>query len=454
MPSLSPAARAAFAEAVGPDAMSEDRDVLGPRLVDWRGRRLGDAALLVRPRSLHEVVAVVRAALAHAVALVPQGGMTGLVGGALPMPGRASVLVGMEQMKAIRHVDAAAGVLVAEAGVVLDHVHAAAAAAGRRFALSLAARGSATIGGLVATNAGGTQVLRHGPMRRLVLGLEAVLPDGSVLRQLSALRKDNTGFDIKQLLIGAEGTLGIVTAAALALAPAMRQRTVAWAGLKSPDAALALLGALGAVVESFELVPADGLALVLAHLPGARAPLAGPHRWHALIEVEDTAEAIVPTLAAHADDAVIAASGAQADALWALREGLPEAERRDGPAVKHDIALPVSAVPAFLADVSPAVEARFPGGRVLAFGHLGDGNLHFNVRAPDAAWIAANAVAVTAFVDDEVMAMGGAISAEHGIGAFRAGELVRLGDPGKLAAMRAIKAALDPAGIMNPGKLW
>jgi FAD/FMN-containing dehydrogenase len=450
-------ALSALGEAVGADAVTTDRDILAPRELDWRGRRLGEAAAMARPASLAQSQALVRAALAHGLALVPQGGLTGLVGGALPLGGgRPAVLVGMERLAAIRSLDPEARVLVAEAGVVLDRVHEAAHAAGLRFPLTLAAHGSATVGGLVSTNAGGTQVLRHGTMRARVLGLEAALPDGSALHQLAALRKDNAGMDARQLLVGAEGTLGIVTAAALALAPPLAARTVAWAGVATPADALALLGALPDGVESFELMPGDALALVEAHIPGARAPVALVHPWHVLIDIEAEAEALAGPLGAHAAEAVIAQSDAQAAALWALREAVPEAERRAGPALKHDIALPVAAVPDFLAAVAPEVEAAAPGARVLAFGHLGDGNLHFNVRAPagDAAgWIAAHGGRLTRLVHDRVAGRGGSIAAEHGVGWFKREELARLGDPGRLAVMRAVKAALDPHGVMNPGKL-
>ena len=461
MADLSPEARAALCDAAGPDGWSADADTIAPRLTEWRGRTLGHSGLLLRPQGVAAVQAIVRAAVAHRVAIVPQGGRTGLVGGALPVPGRASVLLSTERLARIRAVDADGLTLVAEAGVVLDAVHAAAAAAGLRFPLSLAARGSATVGGLVSTNAGGVQVLRHGTMRARVLGLEAVLPDGTLLDQLGPLAKDNTGLDIKQLLIGAEGTLGIVTAAALALAPVPPERIVAWAGVDSPAAALMLLaalrGAVGEQIESFELLPGDAAAMVARHVPGHRDPLPGVPRA-VLIEVAGTgiAPGLEAALAAHAPDSVVATSEAQAAALWAIREALPEAEKREGAAVKHDISLPVAAVPAFVARVGAEVEASFAGARVFAFGHLGDGNLHYNVFAPPgggSAWVEAHGPAVTRLVHDRVVAMHGSISAEHGIGAFKADELARLGDPGKLAAARAIKRALDPLDIMNPGKL-
>ena len=461
---LSPAL-AAIRAAVG-DRWSADPGVLAPHLVDWRGRVRGAAALIVWPRSTAEVAAIVRAAAAGRVPLVPQGGNTGLVGGATPDAAGTAVIVSLARLAAIAPVDAAGQTLTVDAGAILADVHAAAAAAGMVFPLDLAAKGSATIGGLVATNAGGVQVLRHGTMRARVAGLEAVLPDGAVLDQLSPLVKDTGGYDIRQLLIGAEGTLGIVTRACLRLVPAPRTRVVAWSGVADPTAALALLarlrGDLGDVVDSFELLPLAGVDLVAAH--GGRAPLSVRAPWQVLIELatvraDPTLAAALGEALAAADvaDAVIAQSGAQAAALWRLRETLPEAERRDGVAVKHDIALPVPALPAFAAAATPAIEAAWPGSRVLAFGHVGDGNLHYNVRAPagadSAAWVAAHGGAITAAVNDRVVAMGGTIAAEHGIGSVKAGELARLGDPGRLAAMRAVKAALDPLGIMNPGKV-
>jgi FAD/FMN-containing dehydrogenase len=342
---------------------------------------------------------------------------------------------------------------------------------GRRFPLSLGAKGSATIGGLISTNAGGTQVLRFGTMRGLVQGLEAVLADGSIYGGLAALKKDNRGYDLRQLLIGAEGTLGIVTAASLKLAPAVGARAVAWVGLASPDSALRLLRLLesnmGEAVESFELVPKSALDLVLAHVPGTRAPLEASHAWNILIEA--TAPMVAPdpekalTAALRAgfeykliDDAVIAANEAQAEAFWRLRDSISEAEKKDGPAAKHDLSVEVSAMPAFVTDAAEAVERRFAGTRVIAFGHLGDGNVHFNVRAPDGAdedWQRGEGGEVTRFVHDLVVAAGGSISAEHGIGQMRLAELARVGEPARLAAMRAIKKALDPDCIMNPGKL-
>ncbi len=455
----------AIRAAVG-DGWSADPAVLAPHLVDWRGRVHGAAAMIVWPRSTAQVAAVVRAAAAGRVPLVPQGGNTGMVGGATPDGTGTGVVVALNRMDGIGAPDLAGLTLVAEAGAILANVHAAAAAAGAAFPLDLAAKGSATIGGLVATNAGGVQVLRHGTMRARIAGLEAVLPSGAVLDQLSPLVKDTSGYDIKQLLIGSEGTLGIVTRVALRLVAAARTTVVAWAGVASPVAALALLqrlrGDLGDVVESFELLPLAGVELVAAH--GLKPPLATAAPWQVLIELASVRAdpglaAALADLLADADvlDAVIAQSEAQASELWRIRETLPEAERRDGVAVKHDIAVPVVALPAFVAATTPAIEAAWPGSRVLGFGHLGDGNLHYNVRAPagsdSAAWAAANGAAITTAINDRVIAVGGSIAAEHGIGSVKAGELARVADPVKLAAMRAIKAALDPLGIMNPGKV-
>ena len=460
-PPPSKEALAALKAAAGTD-WTTDPDLIGSRLVDWRGRYHGATPLLLMPRDVATVQAIVRAASAHRVALVPQGGNSGLVGGGIPPADGSAVLVSLSKMNRICSVDVAGQLLVAQAGVILADVHAAAAEHGLRFPLSLGAKGSATMGGLAATNAGGVQVLRHGTMRALVAGLEAVLPDGSVLHQLQGLAKDNTGLDIKQLLIGAEGTLGFITAIAVKLVPAPAYRVVGWAGVDRPQRALALLIRLrqlsGNQVESFELMPADGVDLVASQL-GLAPPLAGRHAWQCLVELAgpQPLDDVLAQGLGDADDAVIAQSDAQAAALWRRREELPLAERQDGPAVHHDIAVPVSAMPDFAEQAAAVVETQFPGARVLAFGHLGDGNLHFNVRAPvgeGAAWVAAHRDAITRQVHDMVAAAGGSISAEHGVGVMKRDDLARLGDPARLAAMRAVKQALDPLGIMNPGKLY
>ena len=457
---------------LGPKGFTTDPDAMAPWLTDWRGRVRGSAAALLSPATVEEAAAVVRLAAAGRVALVPQGGNTSMVAGATPPADGRALLFSTRRMRAIRTISPDDNVAVAEAGVVLSDLHAAAEAIGRRFPLSLAAKGSATVGGLISTNAGGTQVLRFGTMRAQVLGIEAVLPDGTRFDGLSALRKDNRGYDLRQLLVGAEGTLGIVTAASLRLLPAVGSRAVAWVGVPNPQAALTLLrrleAATGEAVESFEIVPDVALQLVLQHIPGTRAPLTGEHRWHVLIEATapggapDPADRLSAELAAAAEaglieDATLAASETQAEAFWKLREIISEAERIDGLSAKHDVSVPVSAMPSFLEEGRAAVESRFPGARVLAFGHLGDGNIHFNVRAPasadGAAWMTQDGRQVSAFVHDLVSERGGSLSAEHGIGQTKLADFARTAGTTRLAALRAIKQALDPHGIMNPGKL-
>jgi FAD/FMN-containing dehydrogenase len=470
-PAPSPALLSALAERLGPAGFTTDSADLAPWLTDWRRRLTGTAAAMVSPASVEEAAFVVALARAEGVAIVPQGGNSSMVAGATPAgpaEGRA-LLVSMRRMRAIRSVSTEDNALVAEAGVVLADLHEAAERAGRRFPLSLAAKGNATVGGLVSTNAGGTQVLRFGPMRSLVLGLEAVLPDGSLLQGLAPLRKDNRGYDLKQLLIGGEGTLGLVTAATVKLVPAFQARAVAWVGMRSARDALALLrrleDGLGEAIESFELVPAEGLALVLRYIPETRAPLSDAWAWSVLVEaVGDsvTGERLQAALAKEIDDglvgdAAIASSESQADGLWKLRESLSEAEARDGMAAKHDIAVPVADMPDFMESAAKAVTDRFPGTRPIAFGHLGDGNVHFNIRAPaggdDKTWFADQAPAISNFVHALVTRAGGTMSAEHGIGRLKREDFLALADPVRMRAMLAIKTALDPAGIMNPGAL-
>lgn len=456
---------------LGPKGFSADPDDLAPRLTDWRGRYHGKAAALLSPASTAEVAAAVALCAEAGAPLVPQGGNTSMVGGATPDASGEALLLSTRRLDRIRALEAGAGIAVCEAGVILQTLHEAALAIGRRFPLTLGARGSATIGGLVSTNAGGTQVLRFGPMRSLVLGLEVVLPDGSVFDGLTPLKKDNRGYDLRQLLIGAEGTLGVVTAASLRLVPAIGERAVAWVGLADAQKAMRLLWHLditmGEAIESFELVPKSALDLVLDHIPGTRPPLASAAPWNVLVEAVSPMFAPGPEPLLYeglrsavelgiAGDATIAASEAQAEALWRLRDSISEAERQDGPAAKHDISVVPEAMADFMTEAAAAVEARFPGTRVNAFGHLGDGNVHFNVRAPDRAapaWVEAEGAAVSRYVHDLVTAAGGSISAEHGIGQMKRDELARLAEPARLHALRAIKQALDPRNIMNPGKL-
>lgn len=472
MSEISAAALDAFATLLGPKGFTRDPDLIAPWLDDWRGRYRGHSPAMLSPANAAEVQAALGIARAHGVPLVPQGGNTSMVAGATPPADGSALILSMRRMNAIRSLSPDEGVVVAEAGVILANLHDAALAQGMRFPLTLGGKGSATVGGLVSTNAGGTQVLRFGTMRALTLGVEAVLPDGTLFEGLDPLKKDNRGYDLKHLLIGAEGTIGVVTAASLQLVPAALDRAVGWVGLESPHRALALLRFLqdrsGNALEGFELIPADSLGLAVAHLPDARAPLAGPHCWHALIEFvrtdpadEPPGEALANLLAAAIekglfDDAVIAASETQAEAFWLLRDSLSAAERAAGPAVQHDISVPVPRMPDFMVDAAADVERAFPGTSVSAFGHLGDGNVHFHVRAPvgaDRGWVAAPGASISAHVHNLVVAAGGSISAEHGIGQMKRDENARLADPARLASLRAIKQAFDPAGIMNPGKL-
>ena len=394
-------------------------------------------------------------------------------GGATPDTSGEQVLLSLRRMDAIRSLDPTARQVTCDAGVILQNLHDAAAKERLRFPLTLGGKGSATIGGLISTNAGGTQVLRHGTMRAQVLGLEAVMADGSVIDTLTLLKKDNRGFDLKQLLIGSEGTLGIVTAATLRLLSEIGERQAVWVGLSSiKDARRLLLDcqeAAGNFLEGFEVLPRHSLDAVLDHLPDARAPLQGDYAWHALIEfacdagreeeMRDTVHALLERAMEHDlfDNAIVAANETQADNFWLLRDSIAPAERAIGPAMQHDISVPVATMADFVEEASAAVERRFEGTKAVAFGHLGDGNVHFHVLAPPCArraeWEAGQGKAISAFVHDLVTRWNGSISAEHGIGQVKRDELGRLGDPAALAVMRSVKTALDPLGILNPGKL-
>ena len=458
------------AERFGAKAVLTGAAEIAPWLSDWRGRVHGASPAILAPASTAEVAEIVRMAAAFGVPLVPQGGNTGMVAGATPPADGSALILSLRRMNRIRSLDPEGNVAVVEAGVILANLHSAAEEQGRRFPLTLGARGSCTVGGLCATNAGGTQVLRFGTMRALVLGVEAVLADGSIHDGLGGLKKDNRGYSLDQLLVGSEGTLGVITAAALRLVPAVQGRAVAWLGLASPADALAVLRSLERVtrqVEGFEIVPGDSLALVLRHIPGTRPPLAGEHDWHVLVELTDDGslgeapDALLGRVLAPlverslVEDAAIAASEAQAEAFWRIRDSISEAERAEGPTLAHDISVPVDAMPAFMVDAAREVERAFPQTSASGFGHLGDGNVHFHVRAGAAAspdWYERDAPAITHMVHDLVTAAGGSISAEHGIGQMKRDELARLA-PERVAALKAIKQALDPKGIMNPGKL-
>jgi FAD/FMN-containing dehydrogenase len=431
-------------------------------LEEPRGRFHGRAAAILRPASTAEVAAAVAVCARSRVGIVPYSGGTGLVAGQVAGDAPLPVVLSFERMARIRDLDLADGVLVAEAGCVLADVQAAARAAGRLFPLSLASEGSARIGGLLATNAGGVNVLRYGNARDLCLGVEAVMADGSVLHGLGRLIKDNMGYDLRHLLIGAEGTLGLITAASLRLFAPPAETAIAWVAVASPAAALELLaamrGALGGAISAFELMHVQGLAFLGEVLPHIPVPPTMPGDWVVLAEAADAAGAEVgarleASLAAAAD-ALIAQSDAQRAAFWRVREAIPEANRLIGAVSSHDIGLPPGRIAEFVARAGPAIAAIDPALRVNCFGHLGDGNLHYNVFPPRGHTrdeYDSRREAVKLAVHDLTHALGGSVGAEHGVGRLKAGDLVRYGDPGKLAAMRAIKAALDPQGILNPG---
>ncbi|WP_018410210.1 FAD-binding oxidoreductase [Methyloversatilis thermotolerans] len=461
--------RAALGEA---HVLHEAADT-APYCTDWRGRYRGDALCVVRPASVAEVAAVVRVCTEAGVAMVPQGGNTGLCGGATPRSGRHEVVVNLSRLNRVRALDADNASITVEAGCKLAAVQAAAREAGLLFPLSLASEGSCEIGGNLSTNAGGVHVLRHGNAREQVLGLEVVLPDGRIWDGLRSLRKDNTGYDLKQLFIGAEGTLGFITAAVLRLRPLPACSALAWVALPDVRSAIALLRHLqahaGDALNAFELVGRDALDLVLRHIPGTRDPLSAPHPWYVLIELagaeQGGARALEPVLESVLDralenalvaDAVIAQDGPQASALWALRENISEAQRIEGFSVKHDISVPVSAIPAFTECTGAALGELLPGVRIVAFGHAGDGNLHYNLSFPDAAdnaALLADAARASALVHDTVQAFAGSISAEHGIGQLKRDLLPRYKSEVELDMMRAIKSAFDPRDLMNPGKV-
>jgi len=453
---------------LGEGGWSQDPDRLAPKLVEWRDRWSGTTPLLVLPRNTAEVAAIVGICAESGTAITPQGGNTGLVGGQIP---DGEILLSLERMRAVREVNVDDDVLIVEAGLTLAEAHDVAAKVDRRFPLSLASEGSCTIGGLISTNAGGVAVLRYGTMRQLVLGLEAVLPNGEVWNGLKRLRKDNTGYDLKQLLIGAEGTLGVVTAAALKLFPVLASRSVAMAGVESPGAAVALLARAkqvsGGAVESFELIGVLGMDLALGHIPGARAPLQSRPPWYVLIEIASgdpgAAEGAMERLlegameAGLVQDAAIAQTETQAKAFWALRENQSAAQKSEGAAWKHDVAVPVSRIAEFLELAGTALEARYPGVRIDAFGHVGDGNIHYDVlaaRGGDPVIHNARRDEASHLVHDIVMALEGSISAEHGLGTMKTAEALAYKSPVEVAAQRAVRAALDPRRIMNPRVLF
>ena len=444
---------------------------MAPFLTDWRGRFTGSALAVLRPASVDQVAALARACAQWRVALVPQGGNTGLVLGSVPDASGTAVVLSLARLNAIRSVDAVNRTMTVDAGCILQQVQEAAAAAGCLFPLSLAAEGSCTIGGNLSTNAGGTAVLRYGNTRELCLGLEVVTPQGEVWSGLRGLRKDNTGYDLRDLFIGAEGTLGVITGAVLKLYPQPKASITALAALHSPAHALQLLTLMqdhcGSSLTGFELMSRFCLELVAQQFPSLPKPFAEPHPQYVLLELSSSeSEGHAVGLLERAigaalerdviSDAVVATSVAQSAGLWQLREHIPLAQARAGKNIKHDISLPVSRIADFIAATGPRLEAAFPGCQLVCFGHLGDGNLHYNVAPP--AGISnenflANQDQVNRVVHDSVVGFGGSISAEHGIGALKRDELAHYKSAVELNMMRAIKAALDPLGIMNPGKI-
>src|ERR1700678_3208175 len=467
----SSATLAELKEAAGAGNFLESRDDVAPYLSDFRRLYQGATPLVLRPRSVDEVARILRVCNRDEVAVVPHGGNTSYCGGATPDESGAQIVVSLQRLNRVRQVDAANYSMIVEAGCTLAGAQTAAREANRLFPLSLGSEGTAQIGGNLSTNAGGTAVLRYGMMRDLVLGLEVVLADGRIVAGLKSLRKDNTGYDVKNLFIGAEGTLGIITAACLKLFPQPADPATALAGIDSPRHALDLLARLrtaaGDQVTSFELMPRLAVELTVKHAPGVADPLDQNTPWYLLIELSSpnprqelltllTATLEEAAAAGTVRDAMLAASMAQAQAMWKLRESVPEAQRRHGASLKHDVSVPVSAIPSLIEEGTALVHRLAPEGDVVSYGHAGDGNLHFNVsQKPDAdikSFVARGPVLELAMFD-LVESLGGSLSAEHGIGRLKAAEFARRADPVELEAMHAIKRALDPKGILNPGKV-
>jgi FAD/FMN-containing dehydrogenase len=471
VPAPFPALLDQFAAIVGPANALVAREAIAPYLIEPRGRFPGETPLVLRPGSVDEVAAILRLASHTGTGIVPQGGNTGLVGAQIPSERGDEIILSLSRLNRIRTIDSDGDTMTAEAGVVLADAQAAADAVDRRFPLSLASEGSCQIGGNLATNAGGTAVLAFGNARQLTLGLEVVLASGDVWNGLRALRKDNTGYDLKDLFVGSEGTLGIITAAVLRLVPKPRGTSVAFLGVPSPAAAVGVLriarGEAGPGLTACEIIPRIGIETAVRHLAGARDPLAAPHPWYLLIEVssgrsEADAEATVDAIFAMAAEAGLVGDGVralsqdQAQAFWRLREALPEVQKHEGASIKHDVAVPVAAVPEFLERATEAVLRAVPGARPFPFGHLGDGNIHFNISQPrglSATAFLARADDVNAAVYDLVRSLDGTISAEHGIGRAKRELLVRVKSGVEIDLMRRLKKALDPKGILNPGKV-
>lgn len=461
---------------VGTGAVLTEAEVMAPYVLDWRRKYESGALAVVRPGTTEDVAAVVKICARHGIAITPQGGNTGLVGGSIPVKPSQEIVLSLDRMDKIEDVDADGNTMLVQAGAILTTLQQAAEQADRLFPLSLGAEGSCRIGGNISTNAGGIQVIKYGNTRDLVLGLEVVLADGRIWNGLNRLRKDNTGYDLKHLFIGAEGTLGIITRAVVKLFPRPKDRLTAWLACESPQNALNALNLvraqLGEAVMAGELIPAIALDQTLAQIPGTRAPLTPSPPWSILVEVGifDSADAVRDSMeqaleAALSDDViydgVIAQNYEQAAEFWHVREAIPEAERLSGPSIKHDVSVPVHLVPRLIEQGFALLETLYPGSRPVPFGHLGDGNLHFNLCAPQAALgdPAGEADFLQAWglinerFHDLVTELGGSISAEHGIGQLKKDELDRTASPVGLDLMRTIKAALDPENRMNPGKI-
>tara|TARA_R110000787_G_scaffold8359_4_gene27904 strand:- start:5901 stop:7310 length:1410 start_codon:yes stop_codon:yes gene_type:complete len=451
---------------LGPKGWSDDPERLSAVATPWRGTFTGETPFLARPASTQEAAALVKLCAQQRVAMTPQGGNTGLVDGGTP---HGEIVVSMGRMNSVRSIDPFNNSLVIEAGAPLVTAQAAAEQAGRLFPLSLGSEGTATIGGLISTNAGGVAVLRYGMMRDLILGLEVVMPSGEVWDGLSGLRKNNTGYDLRHLFAGAEGTLGLITAATLKLFPQV-QRASAWVCCDSADDVVALLALVrqhaGDTVTSFEIIPAGAIDMVMADVPGTRDPLPSPLPWRVLMEISMVDEAharasLEKALAAAFEqdlvkDGVVASSKAQAQSFWLVRETIPLSKRAYGTAINQDIAVPVSRIPAFIESCNAAVLDIVPTAEFVIFGHVGDGNLHYSVCEPadaDTPILKAHVGEITRVIFDQTMEHGGSISAEHGVGRLKRDELARLRAPAATDAMRAIKRALDPLGIMNPGRV-
>jgi FAD/FMN-containing dehydrogenase len=457
--------------AVGNGSWLEAPDAVAPFLIDFRRMYHGATPLVLLPKSVAEVAQILRICNRETVAVVPHGGNTGYCGGATPDESGSQIVLSLRRLNRVREIDAVNYSMILEAGCTLAGAQASAREAGRLFPLSLGSEGTAQIGGNLSTNAGGTAVLRYGMMRDLVLGLEVVLADGRVLAGLKSLRKDNTGYDVKSLFVGAEGTLGVITAACLKLFPQPADTATALVGIDSPQYALDLLASLrtaaGDQVTSFELMPCMAVQLTVKHVPAVADPLEQNASWYLLIELSspNPRQHLIGTLTAALEeaaaagkirDAMLATSIAQSEAMWKLRESVPEAQRRHGASLKHDVSVPVSAIPALIAQGSALVSRLAPEGDVISYGHAGDGNLHFNVSQKPGADIEsflARGPALEHAMFDLVESLGGSISAEHGIGQLKTGELARRADPVELAVMHALKRALDPKGILNPGKV-